>query len=63
MKTAKKLYKLITEKKAPEKLAVRCCDFKLLEQKCIEYRELLLSQKEIAITTTKEDCKINPKIF
>jgi len=63
VKYAKKLYKLITENKAPKKLADRCCDFKLLEQKCIEYRELRLSQKEIAITTTKDDHKINSKSF
>lgn len=38
---ARKLYKIITEGKAPEKLSKRCCDFKLLETKCIEYMNII----------------------
>ena len=54
LKYANKLYKLITQKKAPKELADRCCDFKLLEQKCLEYRELRLYQKQIAITAEND---------
>ena len=36
---AKNLYYLVTYKKAEEKLIERCCDFKLLEQKCQEYMD------------------------
>lgn len=34
---AKNLYYLVVQKKATEKLIERCCDFKLLEEKCQEY--------------------------
>lgn len=36
---AKNLYYLVNEKKATEKLIQRCCNFKLLEQKCQELME------------------------
>lgn len=36
---AKNLYYLVVEKKATEKLIERCCDFKLLEEKCQEYMD------------------------
>ena len=37
---ARNLYYLITENKATTRLLKRCCDFKLLEQKCREYMEI-----------------------
>ena len=36
---AKNLYYLVTEKKANKELIDRCCDFRLLEQKCQEFME------------------------
>lgn len=36
---AKNLYYLVVEKKATEKLIERCCNFKLLEEKCQEYMD------------------------
>lgn len=36
---AKNLYYLVIHKKAEKKLIQRCCDFKLLEQKCQEYMD------------------------
>ena len=36
---AKNLYYLVIQKKATEKLIERCCDFKLLEQKCQEFMD------------------------
>ena len=36
---AKNLYYLVVEKKANEELISRCCDFKLIEQKCQEYMD------------------------
>ena len=33
-----KLYQLYIEGKLPENIKSRCCDFKLLEEKCLEYK-------------------------
>ena len=38
---AKKLYDRYLSGKLDEKIAKRCCDFKLLEEKCQEYKEFL----------------------
>ncbi len=40
LQKSQKLYAAITKKKAHEQLTQRCCDFKLLEEKCIEYCKL-----------------------
>lgn len=37
---AEKLYELYNDNKLPKTLKLRCCDFKLLEEKCIEYNEV-----------------------
>lgn len=34
-----KLYMLYTNKKLPENIRKRCCDFKLLEEKCFDYNK------------------------
>lgn len=34
-----KLYKLYTDGKLPESIRARCCDFRLLEEKCAEYNK------------------------
>ena len=34
------LYELYTTNKLPKKLADRCCNFKLLEEKCMEYNQV-----------------------
>ncbi len=34
------LYELYTANKLPKKLADRCCNFKLLEEKCMEYNQV-----------------------
>ncbi len=34
------LYELYTVNKLPKKLADRCCNFKLLEEKCMEYNQV-----------------------
>lgn len=34
-----KLYELYTKGRLPENIKSRCCDFKLLEEKCIEYNK------------------------
>lgn len=36
-----KLYQLYVEGRLPEKLKARCCDFMLLEAKCLEYNKKL----------------------
>ena len=46
MKKSLSLVRIDTEycnylRKYDEKIAKRCCDFKLLEEKCQEYKELL----------------------
>ena len=45
---ARKLYSLITEGKAPEKLTERCCDFNLLEEKYSVYIEMQRARQEAA---------------
>lgn len=39
-KKAFKLYQLYNYKKLPESMIKRCCNFKLLEEKCLEYNNL-----------------------
>ncbi len=39
LKKAKKLYKLVTNKKITESIIERCCDFKLLEKKALEWNK------------------------
>lgn len=34
-----KLYQLYTNGKLPENIRKRCCNFKLLEEKCVEYNK------------------------
>ena len=34
-----KLYQLYTNGKLPENIKSRCCNFKLLEEKCVEYNK------------------------
>ncbi len=34
-----KLYQLYSNKKLPENIRARCCNFKLLEEKCAEYNK------------------------
>ena len=34
-----KLYKLYNAEKLPQNIKDRCCDFKLLEEKCLEYKK------------------------
>ena len=34
-----KLYKLYNAEKLPQNIQDRCCDFKLLEEKCLEYKK------------------------
>ena len=34
-----KLYQLYNEGRLPEKIEMRCCTFKLLEEKCLEYNK------------------------
>jgi len=34
-----KLYQLYSNGKLPENIKVRCCNFKLLEKKCVEYNK------------------------
>ena len=36
-----KLYKLYNNEKLPQNIKKRCCNFKLLEEKCIEYDKIL----------------------
>ena len=33
-----KLYQLYNDNKLPENIKSRCCNFKLLEEKCLEYK-------------------------
>ena len=67
---ARNLYYLITKKKGTDKLIERCCDFKLLEQKCQEYMEKngireeeILYKKEIQVYNTYVTPNIKNKIF
>ena len=34
-----KLYQLYSNGKLPENIKVRCCNFKLLEKKCVDYNK------------------------
>lgn len=50
LKSANKIYYTITLNKANKRLIDRCCNFKLLEEKCLEYPAYLESIKEVATT-------------
>lgn len=41
LKYAEKLYKLSQVNKLPNNIKGRCCNFKLLEEKCLEYNEII----------------------
>lgn len=58
LKATSKIYYTITLNKANKRLMDRCCNFKLLEEKCLEYQDYLESVKEVA-TTLDEDIHIN----
>lgn len=38
--TATNIYKLYTKKLLPKRVVMRCCDFTLLEEKCLEYAKV-----------------------
>ena len=42
---AKALYIGVVEKRLPDNILRRCCDFKILETACIEYTNTNLEQK------------------
>ena len=52
---AQKLYNRITQQKVKDNLTDRCCNFKLLEQKCMEYEQSMSIGKNKVIKATKED--------
>lgn len=40
-----KLYQLYNNEKLPQNIRSRCCNFKLLEEKCIEYNKNYVGRK------------------
>jgi len=48
IKKATKLYNIIIEGKVSDTLIERCCDFRLLEQRCVEYAEIQKAIQEVA---------------
>lgn len=54
-KIANKLYFLSLERRIPQNIKKRCVNFKLLEEKCLEYQSYLQSIEEVAVTKETED--------
>ena len=54
MKKANKLYFLYSNNKLPINIKKRCCDFNLLESKCMEYIEENIAFSEVAVTIIQD---------
>lgn len=55
LKIARKLYEFIVEDKVEYVISNRCCNFKLLEEKCLEYDFYLESMDEVAAVIERDE--------